>query len=106
MARVIQLAKAKFSVGQIVRHRNCYYRGVILIVNETYKASEGWYQKFGKASPRNQPWYHLLVDRTDLSMYEAECFLIPDDQQTPIKHPLLNHFFTFKSGRYIKLDAG
>ena len=105
MASVIRLSKAKFSVGQLVKHRNYNYRGVVLIVNETYKASEDWYKKFGKPCPRNKPWYHVLIEGSDSSNYVAECYLKPDDELTPIDHPLLKHFFKFNKGKYKSLDS-
>ena len=58
----------------------------------------------GKACCSIRPWYHVLVDNAQHMTYVAERNLEPDALQDPIKHPLLDHFFSdFKDGHYISM---
>jgi heat shock protein HspQ len=51
--------------------------------------------------PKDQPWYHVLVDGAEHMTYVAEKNLEPDHLGTEIKHPLLKIFFNeFKEGIY------
>jgi heat shock protein HspQ len=46
-----------------------------------------------------------LVDGAQHSTYVAEQNLQPDDSDTPINHPMLEHFFSrFENGRYVGED--
>ena len=51
--------------------------------------------------PRDQPWYHVLVDQGGQMTYVAERHLEPDTDGGPIEHPALGELFgTFHNGRY------
>jgi len=71
-------------------------------VDASYQGSEEWYQNVAKSRPpKDQPWYHVLVDDSDHLTYVAERNLEPDLLQEPIDHPLLEVYFTsFRNGRY------
>jgi len=44
--------------------------------------------------PKDQPWYHVLVNNAVHQTYVAERNLAcSEEQQQPIHHPLLNHYF-------------
>ena len=75
---------AKFSIGDVVKHKHFDFRGVIYDVDFEFNNSEEWYQSIPKnVRPRkNQPFYHLLADNSD----------------EPIKHPLINEIFSGKKG--------
>ena len=55
--------KAKFSIGDIVKHKHFEFRGVIYDVDFEFNNSEEWYQSIPKnVRPRkDQPFYHLLA---------------------------------------------
>ncbi len=54
-------------------------------------------------SPTDKPWYHVLVDEAVHSAYAAERNLELDENGSPIKHPILGHFFSgFEDGRYTR----
>jgi heat shock protein HspQ len=55
--------------------------------------------------PKDRPWYHVLVHESMRSTYVAERNLELDENGKPIKHPMLEHFFSrFEDGRYISDD--
>jgi len=96
-------ATAQFSIGDIVHHRLFDYRGVVVDVDPSFQSSEAWYDAVAKSRPpKDEPWYHVLVHDALHTTYVAERNLEADDSVAPIKHPLLNDFFSrFENGRYI-----
>ena len=95
-------SKAKFSIGDIVKHRHFNFRGVIYDVDFEFNNSEEWYRSIPKdVRPRkDQPFYHLLAENDDITYeaYVSEQNLVPDDSDEPIKHPLIEEIFTGKKG--------
>jgi len=94
--------KAKFSIGDIVKHRHFNFRGVIYDVDFEFNNSEEWYQSIPKdVRPRkNQPFYHLLAENNEITYeaYVSEQNLIVDNSNEPIRHPLVNEVFSEKRG--------
>ena len=94
--------KAKFSIGDIVRHKHFDFRGVIYDVDFEFNNSEVWYQSIPKdVRPRkDQPFYHLLAENNEVTYeaYVSEQNLVSDDSEEPIKHPLIDEIFTGKKG--------
>ena len=103
MGTVTGITSVKFSVGQLVHHRLFDYRGVIVDVDRDFQATEEWYEAVAKSRPpKNRPWYHVLVHGSDHSTYVSEQNLEPDNVVEPIKHPMLELFFSgFDNGRYV-----
>ena len=93
---------AKFSIGDIVRHKHFNFRGVIYDVDFEFNNSEEWYQSIPKdVRPRkDQPFYHLLAENNDITYeaYVSEQNLQKDESDEPIKHPLIEEIFTGKKG--------
>ena len=89
---------AKFSIGDVVKHKHFDFRGVIYDVDFEFDNSEEWYQSIPKdVRPRkDQPFYHLLAENNEITYeaYVSEQNLVSDDSGEPIKHPL----FTGKRG--------
>jgi heat shock protein HspQ len=104
MGQVINISRTKFSVGQLVHHRLFNYRGVIVDVDRDFQGSEEWYEAVAKTRPpKDQPWYHVLVDGQTHSTYVAERNLEPDDSDEPVVHPMIEHFFAkFENGVYFR----
>lgn len=96
--------EAKFSVGQVIHHKLFDYRGVIVDVDATCQASEEWYQTMARSRPpKDQPWYHVLVDRAEHMTYVAERNLEPDLTGEPVVHPVLDRFFDgMRGGLYVR----
>ena len=99
---VMSIQKAKFSIGDIVKHKHFDLRGVIYDVDFKFSNSEEWYQSIPKnVRPRkDQPFYHLLAENDDVTYeaYVSEQNLLVDDSEEPIKHPLINEIFSGKKG--------
>ena len=99
--------KAKFSIGDIVKHKHFEFRGVIYDVDFEFNNSEEWYQSIPKnVRPRkDQPFYHLLAENDEITYeaYVSEQNLLMDDSDEPIKHPLIEEIYSGKKGTsYIK----
>jgi len=94
--------KAKFSIGDIVKHKHFEFRGVIYDVDFEFNNSEEWYQSIPKnVRPRkDQPFYHLLAENDEITYeaYVSEQNLLMDDSEDPIKHPLIEEIFSGKKG--------
>jgi len=107
MGEVINITRTQFSVGELVHHRLFDYRGVIVDVDRNFQASEEWYEAVAKSRPpKHRPWYHVLVHGSDHMTYVAERNLEADDSLEPIRHPLLEQYFSaFDDGRYIRIGA-
>ena len=100
---------AKFSIGNVVKHKHFDFRGVIYDVDFKFNNSEEWYQSIPKDfRPRkDQPFYHLLAENNEITYeaYVSEQNLILDESEEPIRHPLINDIFSVKKGsRYFKLS--
>ena len=97
------IAKAKFTVGQLVSHRLFNYRGVIYDVDPVFQGSEEWYRQMAQTRPpKNRPWYHVLVHNAVHETYVAERNLAADDSGEPVNHPLTDVYFEeFRDGAYV-----
>ena len=100
--------KAKFSIGEVVRHRLFEFRGIIYDVDFEFNNSEEWYQSIPKdVRPRkDQPFYHILAENDEITYeaYVSEQNLVPDDRNEPVSHPLVNEIFSgqSKDGLYLR----
>ena len=100
---------AKFSIGNVVKHKHFDFRGVIYDVDFEFNNSEEWYLSIPKEvrPKKNHPFYHLLAENDEITYeaYVSEQNLILDDSDEPIKHPLINKIFLGKKGSgYFKLS--
>jgi heat shock protein HspQ len=89
--------KAKFQLGQIVRHRYLPIRGVIFDVDAEFANTEEWWEAIPTEirPSKNQPFYHLLAENaeTEYVAYVSEQNLIPDDSDEPLRHPQISDLF-------------
>ena len=94
--------KAKFSIGEVVKHRHFNFRGVIYDVDFEFNNSEEWYESIPKdVSPKkDQPFFHLLAENNEITYeaYVSEQNLIVDNSKEPIRHPMVNEVFLEKRG--------
>ena len=93
---------ARFFVGQIVHHKKFNYRGVVFDVDATFQGTDEWYEQVAQSRPpKDQPWYHVLVDGAAHTTYVAERNLESDLRGHPIDHPLVAELCgEFREGRY------
>jgi heat shock protein HspQ len=91
----------RFGIGEVVRHRRYGYRGVIFGYDPECTADEAWYQANQTQPPRDQPWYHVMVDSGTHTTYVAESNLETDTTGLPVRHPMVGRVFEgFAEGRY------
>lgn len=94
-----------FAPGQLVRHRRYDYRGVVVDFDMSCGASDEWYHRNRSQPDRDQPWYHVLVDGSDVITYAAQASLMSEEATEPITHPLIEYFFEdFGQGQYERND--
>ena len=99
------IAHARFSIGEVVRHRLFDFRGVIFDVDPVFANTEEWYEAIPEAvRPRkDQPFYHLLAENRESSYdaYVSQQNLVVDDSDEPVDHPAISGLFgDFADGRY------
>ena len=100
--------KAKFSIGEVVRHRLFEFRGIIYDVDFKFNNSEEWYQSIPKdvRPKKDQPFYHILAENDEITYeaYVSEQNLVLDDRNEPVSHPLVNEIFNgqSKDGLYLR----
>lgn len=100
--------KVNFGIGQVVHHLLFDYRGVIFDVDADFQGSEEWYEKNTKtgAPPKDEPWYHVLIDDDGRVAYVAQRNIEADFSREPVEHPLLANFFTtYEDGHYQSRNA-
>ena len=99
--------KAKFEIGQIVKHRYFDFRGVIFDVDPEFDNTEEWYQSIpAQVRPKkDQPLYHLLAESPSQPSYIAyvsQQNLLKEEIPEPVIHPLVEEIFTgIEDGKYI-----
>ena len=91
------IRQAKFSVGQVVRHRIYPFRGVVFDIDPVFANTDEWLAAIpADVRPRkNQPFYHLLAEsaETEYIAYVSEQNLLPDETGQPLRHPQINEYF-------------
>ena len=103
--RSIPIARARFAIGEVVRHRLLDFRGVIFDVDPEFANSEEWYESIPEPMrpPRDQPFYHLLAENAESSYvaYVSQQNLVHDDSEEPVDHPAIGTMFdSFDGERY------
>ncbi len=92
-----QIKHAKFSVGQVVRHRLFPFRGLIFDIDPEFENTEEWWLAIPEEiRPRkDQPFYHLYAENAENTYiaYVSEQNLLPDDSPTPLRHPDIEEQF-------------
>ena len=96
---------AKFTIGDIVRHRFFPFRGVIFDVDPEFSNTDEWWESIPEeVRPRkDQPFYHLLAENAETTYiaYVSEQNLLIDESGDPISHPQVSDIFDgLEGGRY------
>lgn len=91
------MQEAKFSIGQVVKHKLFPFRGVVFDVDPEFSNTEEWMQAIPEPvrPDRNQPFYHLFAENSDSHYvaYVSEQNLIADDSGEPVEHPQIELLF-------------
>ena len=92
-----KVSRAKYRVGQVVRHRIHDFRGLIFDVDPAFNNTEEWWQAIpAEVRPRkDQPFYHILAENaeTEYIAYVSEQNLLPDLSGKPLRHPQISELF-------------
>ncbi|MFD1340884.1 heat shock protein HspQ [Litorisediminicola beolgyonensis] len=97
--------RAKYHLGQVVRHRKHPFRGVVFDVDPEFANTEEWYTAIPEDSrpSKEQPFYHLLAenDQSFYVAYVSEQNLVADYSGQPVEHPdIADLFGNFTDGSY------
>jgi heat shock protein HspQ len=88
---------AKYKIGQVVKHRLYSFRGVVFDIDPEFDNTEEWWQSIpADVRPRkDQPFYHLFAENAESEYiaYVSEQNLLPDNSDTPIRHPQVAEVF-------------
>ena len=107
MAQKIDMPRARFAIGEVVKHRIFDFRGVVFDVDPEFANSEEWYEAIPEAirPSRDQPFYHLLAENADSTYvaYVSEQNLLIDDDRKPVTHPNIDEYFSdLADGQYVR----
>lgn len=99
------IKRAKFSIGDVVRHRIFPFRGLIFDIDPVFANTEEWWQAIpAEIRPRkDQPFYHLYAENSETVYvaYVSEQNLLADDSGEPLRHPdISDQFEKDDQGRY------
>ncbi|MEM7214738.1 MAG: heat shock protein HspQ [Pseudomonadota bacterium] len=91
------IKSAKYTIGQVVKHRVYPFRGVIFDVDAEFDNTEEWYESIPEdiRPAKNQPFYHLFAenDETEYVAYVSEQNLLADSSGEPLRHPEIDEIF-------------
>ncbi len=100
-----RVAKARYAIGDVVRHRIFDFRGVVFDIDPVFANSEDWYESIPEElrPAKDQPFYHLFAENAENSYiaYVSQQNLVKDDSNGPVDHPAVQQLFgPFSGGRY------
>ena len=98
-------SEAKFSIGQVVRHRKFPFRGVIYDIDPIFANTDEWWESIPAESrpSKEQPFYHLLAENENsyYVAYVSEQNLMQDETGEPVEHPDVTTMFGhLDNGKY------
>ena len=99
------VSHARFSIGDVVKHRLFEFRGVVFDIDPVFANSDEWYDSIPEdvRPRRDQPFYHLLAENAESSYvaYVSQQNLVTDDSEEPVDHPAISGIFDgYQDGRY------
>ena len=104
MGQKIDMPRARFAIGEVVRHRVFDFRGVVFDVDPEFANSDEWYDSIPEAlrPSKDQPFYHLLAENAESTYvaYVSQQNLLPDESDEPVDHPAIATMFNREDGRY------
>ena len=98
-------AVAKFTIGQVIRHRSYEVRGVVFDVDPEFCERERWGTTVDvdRELRKDQPFYYLLAnsEQHPFIAYVPEQSLVADSSDEPLHHPQIGELFEQdEDGRY------
>lgn len=103
--RLPAIPRAKFALGQVVRHRFYPFRGVVYDIDPVFANTEEWWLAIPEEirPSKDQPYYHLLAENeeTEYIAYVSEQNLVADKSGRPVRHPQVPEMFAEdEQGKY------
>jgi heat shock protein HspQ len=92
----MRTSEAKFTIGQVTRHRVYDLRGVVFDVDPSFSEGEGWRAiTVDTRLAKDQPFYYLLAEFGDNTYiaYVPEQNLMADVSGEPVQHPDISELF-------------
>ena len=87
----MKVQNCKYTVTQIVCHRDGKFRGMIVDIDPWFMGSNEWYQEAVKTNtPVDEPWYYVVIDGADYATHAPERDLKPSEEETPVINPIIN----------------
>ena len=97
---------AKFTIGEVVRHRVFPFRGVVFDVDPEFTNTDEWWNAIPKEvrPSKDQPFYHLLAENaeTEYVAYVSEQNLVHDDSEEPLRNPQIQQIFEMEDAGHYK----
>ena len=97
------LVEAKFSIGNIVKHKFLNFRGVVFDLDPVFANTEEWYKAIPKdfRPDKNQPFYHLFAENEEIFYiaYVSEQNLLADADNGIVNHPDIKMIFSHFDGK-------
>lgn len=99
------MRRARYSIGEVVRHRIFPFRGLIFDVDPVFSNTEEWWLSIPEdvRPSKDQPFYHLYAENAEVEYiaYVSEQNLLPDDSGKPLRHEQVAALFVRDDrGRY------
>lgn len=96
---------ARYSIGQVVKHRKYPFRGLVFDVDPVFANTEEWWLSIPEdvRPSKDQPFYHLFAENaeTEYIAYVSEQNLLPDTSGEPLRHPQVESLFELtENGSY------
>jgi heat shock protein HspQ len=95
--RIMKQRNAKFTIGEVVRHKVFPFRGIVFDVDPEFANTEEWWNSIpAEIRPhKDQPFYHLLAesDETAYVAYVSEQNLMHDESGEPLRNPHVSQIF-------------
>lgn len=97
---------AKYTIGQVVRHKIYPFRGVIFDIDPEFDNTDEWYNSIPEdvRPVKDQPFYHLFAenDESEYVAYVSEQNLLVDNSGEPVSHPQVDeNFVRGADGNYV-----
>ena len=101
-----ELIEAKFSIGNVIKHKFLDFRGVIFDLDPEFNNTEEWYKAIPETMrpAKDQPFYHVLAENKDIFYiaYVSEQNLLLENLNKPANHPDISSIFShFESGSHV-----
>jgi ApaG protein len=89
-----EFAANKYRKSSIVRHKENDSQGIVMDYDMYFLNDEQLYMSDPSKPRKDQPWYYILIDKTNALSYTPESSLeLALDQKAEITHPLIGFFF-------------